>query len=56
MKTEKKLLSVILATLMMVFSMSAVFAFAENEKPTPVIVVGGYSSSDLFLYYGTENE
>ena len=56
MKTMKKALSLLLSALMIVMSFSCLNAFAADETVTPVIVVGGYSSSDLFLDYGTENE
>ena len=56
MKSLKKALAVMLAALMILTSVSVLSAFAEDGAVTPVIVVGGYSSSDLYLDYGTENE
>lgn len=55
MKNTKKPLSLILVLVMLILSVGAIFASADEEV-TPVIVVGGYSSSDLFLDYGTDSE
>lgn len=49
MKKTKKIISVFLAVLMLLSSLCA-FAFAaEKEEVIPLIIVPGYSASDLFL-------
>ena len=53
-KRMKKFLSVLLA-LVLVFSCVSVAAAAE-EKVTPLIIVPGYSASELYLDYGLETE
>ena len=50
----KKVLSVLLS-LLLVFSCVSVAAAAE-EKVTPLIIVPGYSASELYLDYGLETE
>lgn len=52
----KKLLSVILALTMVFCSVSALSAAAEDKKVTPLIIVPGYSASELYLDYGLESE
>ncbi|MGN1418083.1 MAG: hypothetical protein ACI4W6_02010 [Acutalibacteraceae bacterium] len=56
MKRTKKILSVILAALLLMSSLCA-FAFAAQEEPViPLIIVPGYSASELYLDYGEETE
>lgn len=52
----KKILSVLLALAMIFCSVSAVSAAAEDKKVTPLIIVPGYSASELYLDYGLETE
>lgn len=56
MKTLKKTLSVLLVTVMLFTSLFTVCANAADKEIVPVIVVGGFSSSDLFLDYGLDTE
>ncbi len=55
-KKMKKLLSVLLALVMILCSVSAASAAAEEKKVTPLIIVPGYSASELYLDYGLETE
>ncbi|MCM1364684.1 MAG: hypothetical protein NC122_04305 [Faecalibacterium sp.] len=52
----KKFISVFLAVLMILCSVSVLASAAEKEEVTPLIIVPGYSASELYLDYGTENE
>ena len=56
MKAIKKSISVFIACLIAVSGICSLYAFAADSSTIPVIVVGGYSSSDLYLDYGTEDE
>ncbi|MCM1544824.1 MAG: hypothetical protein NC110_05930 [Ruminococcus sp.] len=52
----KKIISVFLAVLMVLCSVSAFAMAADEEEVTPLIIVPGYSASELYLDYGTEKE
>ena len=53
-KIMKKFLSVLLSLVLLLSCVSV--AAAAEEKVTPLIIVPGYSASELYLDYGLETE
>lgn len=52
----KKVISIFLAVLMVLCSVTAFAYAADEEEVTPLIIVPGYSASELYLDYGLETE